>query len=502
MNLTELAGAAGLLLVTVLGRGDLGDGLTVRNLRSVKLDVLLELVVDSPLNIVDMLLAHTAEDGLAEFLGVLDRDGRILGRDLVEGVTHLGLVVLVDGLDGATVLGIREHHVLDGLDAALGEGHVGLAGLELHRAADVTGAELGNLLLLGTRDGVDGAEALTVAGLGVDEVGALVEGTGHHLEVGNLTEVLLDGGLEDEDRSRGGRVADNLATVDGLFLGTERRRNDVDDELHQAADTDVLLGGHAEDGDRLALHQAGAETFADLVGRELHRLEEFLHQFVGTFGGLLHQLGTEFFGLVSVCGGDVEFFVLVVVVLHCDDIHEALEVEARVDGELAEDGLLAELLVDGSADAVPVGLVMVELVDCDDHRDIILVGVAGEEGRTDLDAGRAVHHHDGGVDNLEGGKGTAGEIIRSRSIDEVDLGVVDLCVQGRRVDGLLVGLLELGVVGDGVLVLNGAPAVNDFAFEEHGFAERGLAGMGAAQKDHVADVLGLVILHFIVRLIF
>jgi hypothetical protein len=26
--------------------------------------------------------------------------------------------------------------------------------------------------------------------------------------------------------------------------------------------------------------------------------------------------------------------------------------------------------------------------------------------------------------------------------------------------------------------------------------------MGAAQKDHVADVLGLVILHFIVRLIF
>ena len=137
VHLTELAGAAGLLLVAVLRSRDLGDGLAVRHLRGIELDVLLELVVHSPLDVVDVLLAHTGKDGLAEFLGILDGDGRILGRDLVQGVAHLGFVVLVDGLDGAAVLCIREHHVLDGLLAGSGEGDVGLAGLELHDAADV-----------------------------------------------------------------------------------------------------------------------------------------------------------------------------------------------------------------------------------------------------------------------------------------------------------------------------------------------------------------------------
>ena len=82
VDLTELAGAAGLLLVTVLCAGHLGDGLAVRNLRSIELDVELELVVQAPLHEVDMLLALAAENGLAELLGVLHDGGRILCGDL------------------------------------------------------------------------------------------------------------------------------------------------------------------------------------------------------------------------------------------------------------------------------------------------------------------------------------------------------------------------------------------------------------------------------------
>ena len=175
--------------------------------------------------------------------------------------------------------------MLDGLLAGSGEGDVGLAGLELHDAADVAGADGSDLLLLGARDGVDGAEALAVAGFRVHEVGTFVEGTAHHLEVGHLTEVLLDGGLVDEQAHRSGRVATDLAAVDGLLDRTERARAHVDDELHEAADTDVGLGGDAEHREGFALDEAGAETLADLVGGQLHRLEEFLHQLVGTFGG-------------------------------------------------------------------------------------------------------------------------------------------------------------------------------------------------------------------------
>ena len=66
VHLTELAGAAGLLLVTVLGGSDLGDGLAVRHLRGEELDVELVLDVEQPLDDVDMLLAVAAEDGLTE----------------------------------------------------------------------------------------------------------------------------------------------------------------------------------------------------------------------------------------------------------------------------------------------------------------------------------------------------------------------------------------------------------------------------------------------------
>ncbi len=218
MDLTELAGAAGLLLVTVLCGCNLGDGLTVRHLGSVEFDVLLELVVYSPLHIVDVLFAHTGKDGLTEFLGVFHGDGGILCGNPVEGVANLGFVVLVNSLDCAAIFCIGEYHVLDGLYAALGQGDVCLSGLELHGAADVTGADGGDFFLLCTCDCIDGAEALAVAGFRVHEVCTLVEGTAHHAEVGNITEVLLDAGLEDEDGGGCTGIAYNLAAVHGLFL--------------------------------------------------------------------------------------------------------------------------------------------------------------------------------------------------------------------------------------------------------------------------------------------
>ena len=112
MNLAELACSTGLFLVTVLGIGGLGNGLAVRNLRSEELDFNLELVLKSPLDHIDMLLALSAEDGLLQFLGVIHNDGRVLSRNLVERLSELGLIRLNLGLDGCTVLGCREFDIL------------------------------------------------------------------------------------------------------------------------------------------------------------------------------------------------------------------------------------------------------------------------------------------------------------------------------------------------------------------------------------------------------
>ena len=99
--------------MAVGGRGDLGDGLTVRDLRCEKHDLDSELVLQTPLADIDVLLALSAENRLAELLGVLYDDRRILRGDLGESLAELGLIVLRLGLDGAAVLGCREHNVFE-----------------------------------------------------------------------------------------------------------------------------------------------------------------------------------------------------------------------------------------------------------------------------------------------------------------------------------------------------------------------------------------------------
>ena len=108
MHLTELSGTSGLLLVTVLSGCDLCDGLAVRNLRSKELDLKAELVVQTPLHDIDVLLSVTVENCLTELLGVLYHYGRVLCGNLLESISELLLVLLNLGLDGTAVLRSRE----------------------------------------------------------------------------------------------------------------------------------------------------------------------------------------------------------------------------------------------------------------------------------------------------------------------------------------------------------------------------------------------------------
>ena len=436
-----------------------------------------------------MLLAVAAEDGLAELLGVLDDDGRVRGGDALEGVAELLLVLLDLGLDGAAVLGSR---ILDlvvaDVGAGQGEGRVAAAVLELDGAAEVACVQGVDGLLLDAGDGVDGGETLLVAGGGILEIQAGGDGTAHHLEVGNFAEVLLHVVLVDEQ----GRGA--------AFLDV-RGRSYVLGELEQALHADVLLGADAEDRVGLAGGDAQVEALANLVLGEDALLEELLHQGVVEFGGLLDEGAAELLGHVRQAGGNLKVFagavgILEVVVFHLEDIHETVEAGADVDRELDIDALVAEGLLDGVLDVVPVGLLAVELVDGDYQRQLLAVSQAQEVLRADLDALLGVDHEHAALADPEGCIGAADEVVGTRGVDDIDLGVHELGVQRRRVDGALVELLEFVVVGDGVLVLDGTSAVNHLALKEHGFCKRGLTGFGGSKQGHVADVFGRIIFHF------
>ena len=72
MNLAKLAATAGLFLVAVHSLGALGDGLTVRHVRSGEVNAQLVLVFEIPLDGVEVQLTLAAQDYLAQLAAVLE----------------------------------------------------------------------------------------------------------------------------------------------------------------------------------------------------------------------------------------------------------------------------------------------------------------------------------------------------------------------------------------------------------------------------------------------
>ena len=163
--------------------------------------------------------------------------------------------------------------------------------------------------------------------------------------------------------------------------------------------------------------------------------------------------------------------------------------------ELNGDDLAAEALLKGFEGVLPVGLFVVHLVHRNDHGNAILLGIAAVDLGAHLNTLLGVHGEDTGLANLEGSEGAAAEVVGTGGVDDVDLGACELGVKRSGADGLLVGLLVIGVVGNRVLVFHGAATVDYLALEEHGFGEGGFTGMGCSDENHVADVFGCVFFH-------
>ena len=210
---------------------------------------------------------------------------------------------------------------------------------------------------------------------------------------------------------------------------------------------------------------------------------------------LLYELGMHGFSLVGELCRDVADFaaavhVLELVVFHCKNVNERVERCSGVARELNVNRLAAEGFLDGVLDIVPVSLFAVELVDGEDERKVGVGSVAGKYLGSYLDALLSVHNENSVFAYLECRECATAEIICARSVDYVDLLSVELGVKRSSVNGSLVEFLDLYIVGNGVLVLNGAPSVNDLAFVKHCFCQSGLTGFGRADENHVADVFG------------
>ena len=98
MHLAELAAAAGLLLVPMVGLGLAGDRLEVGDLRHVRVHLQLVAVLEPLLDHVQVQVAHAGDHQLVRLGVAADREGRVFVGDLGQSGRDLGLVVARLGL--------------------------------------------------------------------------------------------------------------------------------------------------------------------------------------------------------------------------------------------------------------------------------------------------------------------------------------------------------------------------------------------------------------------
>ena len=139
VDLAELAAAAGLLLVPMVGLGLAEDRLEVGDLRHVGVHLQLVPVLEPLLDDVQVQVAHPRDHQLVRLGIAADREGRVLVGDLGQADRDLGLVVAGLGLDGA---GDHRDRELDRPDAELRDR--GVAADVAHRVGDVQVVELGD----------------------------------------------------------------------------------------------------------------------------------------------------------------------------------------------------------------------------------------------------------------------------------------------------------------------------------------------------------------------
>ena len=379
--------------------------------------------------------------------------------------------------------------------AAAAEGVVRARALELDRAADVAGRELGHLDAVLARHGEELRELLLVARAGVDELAPLGELAADDAEVADFTDVLLNLALEDEGHGGLRLVGGELLALGREELGgLERAGGHVDDELHQTLRADVVAARGAEDGHHLAAGQTNLQTRADVVLRERTLVEVELHERLVVLGGHLDELLVEHLSLFELLGRDFELLAVSVVVLEAVHLHqqhvdEGVELGTLVHGILYDDGFHARGSLDGFVGGFEVGLVGIELVDDADDGLLEDAGVAGLDFAADLPAVLGIEEEYADVAHLEGREEAAAEVVRPGAVDDVELALHEFRKEDGGVNRAFVFVLDVRIVRERVVRLDTTPAVDDLTLISHRFGKGSFTRAGRADENDVLDFL-------------
>src|SRR5438094_421926 len=505
VDVAVLAATTRLPHVAALGLGVLPYRLAIRDLGLADIRLDLELAQEAVDDDLQVELAHAVDELLARLLVAGHPERGVFQREARQRHAELLLV-------GAR-LRLDRHR-----DDRLGEGHglqhdrlVGVtervAGgreLEPDGRRDVAGRDRLDLFLLVRVHPEEPPDALLLVLGRVVHAGAGLQRAGVDAEEDQLADVLVVHDLERQRRERRVVVGRPLFGLLGLGIDALYRRDvlrrgqAIDHRVQQRLHTFVLERGAAEDREELHADRALAHRGHQLGGGDRPAVHVLFHQVLVDLGEPLDHLLPVLLDLVDHVGRDLDLRVLlaervVVVVPHqadlVDQVDEPAVLVLAADRDLDRHRMGAQALPQHVEAAIVVRPHAIHLVDVDDPRDLVLVGLPPHRLGLWLDARDGVEDGDRAVEDAERALDLDREVDVAGRVDDVDAAVTpEACRRGGRDRDAALLLLHHPVHRRGAFV--------DFTdlVRPPGVIEDALGGRGLARVDvgHDPDVARLL----------
>ena len=502
-DIAVLAMAAALLLVLALHLDALADCLAVCDARLMQLELDAELALELVAQDLEVNLADAAQDCLMRLRILLHDDGRVFILLLGKRAENLVLLALLVG--GSCH---REHRgrvgdllVDDGVGAVT-ERIARPNRLQLRRRDDVAGLRSIQMLLALALQGEDRTDALHILLVGMHVSGIALHRAREDAQIAHAADERIDNRLEDLCRERILRMA--LLEIPVLRIHADgdvevRRRQILDDAVHELLDADVLLRRSAEYREDLASLDALDQSGRHLDLRDFRALDVLLEQFIVELRDGLDELLARLLDVALDVFRDVgdEVFLVMRDNLHVQgqEVDDALEGRFLANRQLHGHDARAEAHAQLLDDLVKVGVLAVHLVDEERARQLCLFGIAPCLLRLDLDARRGRDHDEGAVCRRQCALDFADEVRIARRIDEIDLIVTPFAGGKLQVDRHAAALFLRLAVERARVLFHTAEALDSTRIEEAGIEQACLARLAMADDGNVAQVGTLVRFH-------
>ena len=168
-------------------------------------------------------------------------------------------------------------------------------------------------------------------------------------------------------------------------------------------------------------------------------------------GGGLYQRLVQLHRLLHLLGGDFQYighasFRLPAIHLHFQHIHHGVERGAARNRILYLYHLTAPTIPQLGDRAIVIRLIVIQLVDNENHRFMELLRVTELVDGTYLHAILGIQHHQSRIGHVQGRDSASHEIVRTRAIDEIQLSTLPFHTENGREYRVTILLLNREII--------------------------------------------------------